>query len=160
MLMPSISLISTRGLGDVMAETYFEGTRWLQEKASEQKFLHFRGGVAVYEVVNPEYMEWLEARVKAQDEVIGDMAEALAEFENDETRTRRELALRRRQLEGIGDRCLALLKTDDRFMYLDQLPAEWYALRDAIAITGGVPDGGMKAEALDLLESSWEALDE
>ena len=47
------------------AETYFEGTRWLMLRAREQKFSHFdhddADGVAVYKVVNPEYMEWLEA---------------------------------------------------------------------------------------------------
>ena len=112
-----------------MAETYFEGTRWLMLRASEQKFSHFdhddADGVAVYAVVNPEYMEW-------------------------------------RQLDGIGDRCMAVLKSDDRFIYLGQLPAEWYALRDAIVITGRWPDDGswMKADNLDLLESHWEALDE
>ncbi len=57
-----------------MAETYFEGTRYLHQKASEQKFLYFKAGedyrkvkignAAVYETVNPEYMEWLEQRVK------------------------------------------------------------------------------------------------
>ena len=48
-----------------MVETYFEGTRFLMLRAREQKFSHFdhddADGVAVYKVVNPEYMEWLEA---------------------------------------------------------------------------------------------------
>ena len=62
-----------------MAETYFEGTRFLMLRAREQKFSHFdhddADGVAVYKVVNPEYMEWLEARVK-------DLERSLVQWEN------------------------------------------------------------------------------
>ena len=81
----------------------------------------------------------------------------LAEFENDEVPTRRELRLRRRQLYRIGERCFALLKADDRFLYLGRLPAEWYALRDAIAVIGVPPvsDGQMRLELIELLEESW-----
>lgn len=47
-----------------MAETYFEGARWIYQKISEQKFSHIRDGIAIYAIVNPEYMTWLEQRVK------------------------------------------------------------------------------------------------
>ena len=66
-----------------MAETYFEGTRWLMLRAREQKFSHFdhddADGVAVYKVVNPEYMEWLEADNAALRKRVEGLREACAE---------------------------------------------------------------------------------
>ena len=68
-----------------MAETYFEGTRWLMLRAREQKFSHFdhddADGVAVYKVVNPEYMEWLEADNAALRKRVEELVNLCAEAE-------------------------------------------------------------------------------
>ena len=68
-----------------MAETYFEGTRWLMLRAREQKFSHFdhddADGVAVYKVVNPEYMEWLAADNAALRKRVEELANLCAEAE-------------------------------------------------------------------------------
>ena len=70
-----------------MVETYFEGTRFLMLRAREQKFCHFdhddADGGAVYKVVHPEYMEWLEAdnpTLRKRVEELEALQEASIEF--------------------------------------------------------------------------------